>query len=555
MVKAAILLLLVFFSLGSSHAADITCTFKTVSSTELLYFDVPQYACNLIKDFPSIIMAVDNVIGDHMTNKSKDNVTSLTIDSRKIFLIPNLVAEFPSLIYIKMTKTPIRVLEKSNLEVYKEKLEHLVIQNSMLEIISKDSFAGFTKMKTLDLKNNKIFYIAQDVFNSLASIDYLMLKGNNCTDISSNDIGNYITGNGEFQDLLTKILNSTCHFSDFEKLLSIYQNATLNLDSEVYNAPGISNLVIDQQGCLIDKMEKELGDLKEATNKTKVLFDAAQKNISTLNDEINKLTDENIECKSHLSSLGTERDEAKTQAETLKTEMEELEQIAEKCMEVNGTCRYNTGELGYTCIAHNISVAKKGIEILWTGSQNPPNLSNRNIETLIIRNLEVMFMPRKIGDAFIKLKNLIVKSCKLSKLSVDDFLHMEDVKSIEITLNEITSIEAGVFVGLPALTSLDLSGNKIKSLPSMVFAQLNAIKKIILNKNQLTTIRADFVSATNSIEYFSATDNQLKKLESSFVWRLRAAKFIDFTGNGCNQKFDLVSDNYISFYSAILTRC
>ncbi|KAL7015161.1 hypothetical protein ACKWTF_016312 [Chironomus riparius] len=517
MVMAAILLLLVFFSLGSSHAADITCTFKTVSRTELLYFDVPQYACNLIKDFPSIVMAVDNVIGDHMTNKSKDDVTSLTIDSRKIFLIPNLVAAFPGLIYIKMTKTPIRVLEKSNLEVYKEKLEHLVIQDSMLEIISKDSFAGFTRMKTLDLRNNKIFYIAQDVFNSLASIDYLMLKGNNCTDISSNDIGNYIPMNGEFQDLLAKISASTCHFSDFEKLLSIYQNATLNFDL--------------------------------------VNYDDAHKVISTLNDEINKLTDENIECKSHLSSLGTERDEAKTQAETLKTEIEELEQLAEKCMEVNGTCRYNTGELGYTCIAHNISVAKKGIEILWTGSQNPPNLSNRNIETLIIRNLEVMFMPSKIGDAFIKLKNLIVKSCKLSKLSVDDFLHMEDVKTIEITLNEIASVEAGVFVGLPALTSLDLSGNKIKSLPSMVFAQLNAIKKIILNKNQLTTIRADFVSATNSIEYFSATDNQLKKLESSFVWRLRAAKFIDFTGNGCNQKFDLVSDNYISFYSAILTRC
>ena len=88
----------------------------------------------------------------------------------------------------------------------------------------------------------------------------------------------------------------------------------------------------------------------------------------------------------------------------------------------------------------------------------------------------------------------------------------------------------------------------------MVFAQLTAMKKIILNKNQLTAIRADNVPTKNIIEYFSATGNQLSKVESSLVWKLKDATLIDFTGNGCNYKFE-APDKFINFYSTILTKC
>lgn len=541
-----------------STAVDIKCEYITVPNSELLNVLGPQYGCNIKSDIPSLDTTISAVEGNHAETKTDIDVTLLTVNEKKIYTIPNLVTKFSKLVYIKITKTPLRTLSQKNLEVYKETLEHLVIRDSNVDVIVKDVFKDFTALKTLDLKHNKIIYLAANVFDSLTTLQYLILQENQCKDLNGIDIGSFTPQSllqGEtLINFLSKVDSSTCRFSNLEMLLAIYQETTVNLDLEVYEAPGVLNLILESQQLKIDKLQSELNDETDAKNVLQESYDKAQEDIDVLESNVSDLTKAKNNCETDKNTLDTDYKNLKVEFDKLKAKIEELEPTAEKCMDVNGTCRFTTGEFGYTCIAHNISVSTAGIEILWTGTHNPPTSKNLNVETLLIRNLDVQFMPGKIGNTFTRLKSITIRNSNLSKLSVGDFLNMDDLKTIQITLNEITTIEAGVFDDLPAMETLDLSENKIKSLPSKIFAMMTTIKSINLSKNQLTTIRADYVPATNVIEYFNATDNQLARVESSFVWRLRLAKTIDFTGNGCSYKLE-PTGAFIDFYSFILTKC
>lgn len=514
----------------AANKVNVTCEFKVITGG-LVYIEGPQYECILQSNFPYIQGEIDKILGEHAGDKSPA-VTVLTIDDKNIFEIPNLSTDFTTLKYINILKSSLKTIKKENVAKFKGSLEHLVIRNSNIEIIEKDVFLDLTKLVTIDLRNNTIFYIDIGQFSSLGSLKNFLLEGNACK-AQNEDIKNILVSDSSvtIAEFIQKISTSSCGTLDTDKIINLYQNSKITGDVDAYKAKENYNTLFDTLNLRNNEIE-QLGNQLEKYGE----------NITALNKNYQNSTLEN--------------EQLKRQIQELEVKASELESEAEKCMEVDGTCRYITDETnGYSCIAHNININAPGDEIKWTG-QHTPSSTDRNVNALVIRYLNVKYMPNKVGNTFNKLKILILRDCGLKKLSKDDFVTLEELFEIQISGNEISSIDAGVFDELTLLKSLNLSENKIKVLPSKIFAMLRALVSLDLSKNSLTALKSDFLPSTNVIENFLGNSNQLAMVESAFVWRLRSAKLIDFSGNRCELKFDSkAGDQYISFYNAILKKC
>ncbi|KAL7015162.1 hypothetical protein ACKWTF_016313 [Chironomus riparius] len=529
------ILIFVTILIKSCSAADtvnITCEYKIIPAG-LVYIEGQQYECNLQNDFPYIDGEIEAVIGDHIGDKFDTDVTILTINDKKIFEIPNLSSDFTGLKYINILKSSLKTLKKENVANFKEILEHLVIRSSNIEIIKENVFEDMIKLITIDLRNNKIFYIEFNQFSSLTLLKNFLLEGNECFDAQTQvDIKNIlISDTFAMADFITKIETSTCGILDTEKLINVFQASRDNNDLDAHQAEENFNTLFDTLGLRNDEIEKLENQLIESGD-----------NITALTDKYQNATAKN--------------DALKLQIKELEEKSSELEAQAEKCIEINGTCRFVADETyGYSCVAHNININASGDVINWSG-EHVKSSGNANVTALIIRDLVIHFMPIKIGDSFSNLKILMIRNCGLKKLSKDDFITLEGLKEIQINGNEITSIDSGVFDGLTSLEVLDLSENKIKILPSKIFALLKTLISLNLSNNFLTALRSDYLPTTNVISSFIGWNNKLAIIESAFVWRLRSATLIDFSGNDCNLKFDKeAGDQYIAFYNSILKKC
>lgn len=522
-LKAWLILWILTCALTSLEATGstvtLTCLFSTKSGLDYITGD--QYSCDLQSDFPyldDVTFAVNNT---HLDTKTNADVTALLIDERTIFQIPKLAGIFAELKYIKIIKAPkLKYLRKTSIAEYKEKLVHLIIQESSIEVLEAELFLGFRNLVTIDLQKNEIFYIAAGIFNGLP-LKNIMFTGNDCKNVadSSIRIGNcQATDQVSCDTFIEGVAASTCKPDpiSIDNFL-IYQKAMSKLELDAYTANEV-----------YETLNSEYELVKNERNSLNITYNAAKQEIKNLQSDIDILV----------------------------PKIAKLEAQAEKCLDVSGTCRFiNDNIIGYSCIGHNINISTSGQEVTWTGTHQPGS-TVRSVFGLILRDLTVNYVPKNIGHTFSNLKSFIVQNCKLKKLSSNDFLSLNELEFIQIVLNDIASIEAGVFDELDSLKTLDLSENKIKALPAKIFAQLMSLTSINLNKNELTAVRSDFLPATNKIQSFTAKDNKFTMVESAFVWRLRSANLIDFTGNICNQKYDKsVISNYIEFYNSILKRC
>lgn len=523
-LKSWLLLLTLICASTSSEATEsivtLTCLFSTKS--ELDYITDDQYSCDLQSDLPHLDPVTLKVNNTHLDTNTDSQVTALLITDRTIFQIPKLAGIFTDLKYIKITKAlKLKYLRKDSIAEYNEKLEHLIIQESAIEVLETDLFSGFEKLVTIDLQKNKIFYIAADVFSGLTVLSNIMLAENECKTTANlpADIGNcQASAVVSCTTFIEGIDASTCkpEAISIDKFLN-YQKIISGLELDAYTA---------------EEIHKALNN-----------------NFDLLKEERNSLTADYNAAKLQITSLQSDID-------ILISKIAKLEAQAEKCLNIAGTCRFIVDSTnGYSCIGHNININSTGQEVTWTGTHQPGSTA-KSVYGLILRDLTVNYMPKNIGLTFLNLKNLIIQNCGLKKLSSSDFVSLKQLESIQIVSNEIASIEAGVFDVFESLETLDLSNNKIKSLPSKIFAQLKSLTSINLNTNELTSIKSDFLPAANKIQSFTAKDNKLTLVESAFVWRLRTANLIDFSGNVCNQKYDEeASSNYIEFYNAILKKC
>jgi hypothetical protein len=110
------------------------------------------------------------------------------------------------------------------------------------------------------------------------------------------------------------------------------------------------------------------------------------------------------------------------------------------------------------------------------------------------------------------LQSLYLRNTQITSIESGDFSGLGSLQDLLLTNNQITSIESGAFSGLGSLQDLLLTNNQITSIESGDFSDLGSLQMLILNSNQITSIESGAFSGLGSLQRLDLHYNQITSL-------------------------------------------
>lgn len=211
-------------------------------------------------------------------------------------------------------------------------------------------------------------------------------------------------------------------------------------------------------------------------------------------------------------------------------------------------------------IGDHSPTTKRDVDVqrIYSDTQISVHLLTSAFTTFI--NLEVMEFPRNIVTYMnetnffdcLKLKKFTLSgSSGLDTINSGTFAACKNLEEINLSSNNMASLQNDAFIELSLLTKLDLSDNVITVLSASVFNPLVELKTLILNKNQMTTLHNLLLARTTKLEFLSIHTNKIKGLSVALVDKVGALTFFDLSANllekterGFFDKITLLRDAY-----------
>jgi len=130
---------------------------------------------------------------------------------------------------------------------------------------------------------------------------------------------------------------------------------------------------------------------------------------------------------------------------------------------------------------------------------------------------DMKYFPSNIGTLLSNLKYIEGHKTNLSFLKRNQFKFMRKVGTIDISSNQISSIDEDSFYDLPSLTILFLEGNKIKSLQPKLLHKSKKLEIFSVSENQIEVIPKDFFINNKKLKYVDFSENKLKTILVDFT--------------------------------------
>lgn len=103
-------------------------------------------------------------------------------------------------------------------------------------------------------------------------------------------------------------------------------------------------------------------------------------------------------------------------------------------------------------------------------------------------NKLVKFIPKRIGERLPNLVLFLMNNCSLTIVRDTHFKDLRHLSLVDLSSNQIATVEPGSFKDLTRLKTLDLSSNKIETLDEKMFANLARLEVVDLSSNRIRTL-------------------------------------------------------------------
>jgi Leucine-rich repeat (LRR) protein len=218
-------------------------------------------------------------------------------------------------------------------------------------------------------------------------------------------------------------------------------------------------------------------------------------------------------------------------------------------------CEYYKDEFtnDVTCKASQLSIETDAIKILGVKSIHEcaadefqtafeqtftqmETIKPNDVTSLEIENQNLKFLPLNLSKVFPNLTKFVVANSGLLQITGKSLEGLENLKEIKIVGNKnLTHLTSDTFAGLDKLENVDLSDNEINSMDKNVFVTLQNLKIVNMSHNALTELEEGMFANKNKIEEIYFNDNKLKKIARKFMKPLKRKliKAADFNENEC----------------------
>lgn len=155
---------------------DITCSFKKVNWK----FIREHYQCQVAG--LKVITAgetVDNVVGDHHTDRSHDDVKSISIDGQVCHFLPGMLDKFFANIEgLQVMSSALKAITQDDLKQFPN-LKVLNLYKNELSSVPADLFEHTPRIKWINFNDNQIRFIGAQIFD-LVELEEIRFDGNLC---------------------------------------------------------------------------------------------------------------------------------------------------------------------------------------------------------------------------------------------------------------------------------------------------------------------------------------------------------------------------------------
>ncbi|CRK88067.1 CLUMA_CG001852, isoform A, partial [Clunio marinus] len=131
----------------------------------------------------------------------------------------------------------------------------------------------------------------------------------------------------------------------------------------------------------------------------------------------------------------------------------------------------------YTCTGRVIIVGDLHI-ITHVSNNHLSKRDNGDVKGVSIRNQELDFAPRNLGEFFPNLESLDISQSKLKEIRREDLENLPNLKQLHLNNNNIQFVEKNLFENNPQLHAISFLNNPVKHVAYSVFDNLSDLKSL-----------------------------------------------------------------------------
>lgn len=347
--------------------------------------------------------------------------------------------------------------------------------DNLVRNISDDSFRALKRLKILTLKRNKLPSVPAATRN-LPTLLELDLSSNNISALGCHDFAN-LTKLRELSLSQNSIWALTeCLFKDLTQLqvlkLQINRISRLNGAFKHY-LPNLRSLHLNNNKLTaIAKAEfASLGSLQ---------------NLSLHENQIKKLKDEAFVGLSSLTSM--------------RLQSNEIESSELRSNVFSGLTNLRQLDLSENHIKYRTNAALP----------DPPFSELSRLETLLILSQHRRLRAQLPQNLLLGLSNLsffTIRNVQLLSLHVNTFDHTPQLKTLDVSSNELTDISPALFLPLEGLQNLYISRTSLRSLDFLINANLTRLRFLQARFNTFSVISEEVMQFVPELVYLDLQGN------------------------------------------------
>uniref|UniRef100_A0A3Q3BJN7 Toll-like receptor 13 n=1 Tax=Kryptolebias marmoratus TaxID=37003 RepID=A0A3Q3BJN7_KRYMA len=422
----------------------------------------------------------------------------------------------------------------------------LQLQKNLVEKISKDDFYGMSKLKFLDLRQNKIAYVDNGSFVDLDLLKTLIMRCNSLNDLPSNmfqglsnltvlDLKNNFIGfihRSTFRFLISLQeldlgSNKLKQIRDIQPILQLPQLQRINLECNQFSSFETNDLLLNFSSNL-KALVISSSKMKHFSITTPVfpylqmiaLFSGGQH--PNLKWEIpDKALLRNI---THLYLK-----QSALSFKEIQNILQSLDSL--RHLRLNFLNRWiRRGLLSTVCKIPTLKVLDLFQTHLDTMTHQLAPCSQ--LIKLDLRETYINELPKGSLQSMKKLKSLNVSHNQLTKVPYD-IRSLTSLQILNMGYNSISKLSCEDFVNATHLTELYLNTNRITKLCESVFDHLADLKLLDVSNNLLQTFGDTFQVALQKLEVLDLSHNFIRTLEDG-----------DFQGLQSLKQLNVASDHF-----------
>lgn len=231
-------------------------------------------------------------------------------------------------------------------------------------------------------------------------------------------------------------------------------------------------------------------------------------------------------------------------------------------------CDFVVSGSDYVCQLSAVQIYEENQQII-IGGEHLEGKSNKDVSLVMLFASETPFGITQIFSTFLKLENLILHDCGLTRIQLDSTVNYPALQQLTTTSNpQLKEIRANAFQGTSNLTQLVLGGNQIESISLNAFSGLTSLRFLFLSQNQiqflaLNTFRSlislqhlvlshNFIESidgrllvnNNQLSVLDISSNRIVGIQENILNKLKMLRMFDARGNKCvNRRWNLKEDD------------